>query len=69
LDLEVNQQVIEKQIEDNVKNGHEYARLIETPYWSLMLDRQVLKIEGNLIGHKSFLPQEVVQQEIWITGF
>jgi hypothetical protein len=54
--LEANRQVIEKQIEDNLENGEEYAWLKETPYWNLMLDRQVLRIEEILIGHMSFLP-------------
>ncbi len=39
LDLEANRQVIEKQAYDNLENGEEYARLIETPYQNLMLDR------------------------------
>ncbi len=38
LDLEENWQVIERQIEDNLENGEEYARLIETPYRNVMLD-------------------------------
>jgi hypothetical protein len=33
-----------------------------------MLDRQVLKIEERLMGHMSFLPQEVVRWDIWIGG-
>jgi hypothetical protein len=37
--LEANQHVIEKQIEDNLENGEEYARLTKTPYRNLMLDR------------------------------
>jgi hypothetical protein len=37
--LDVNQQVIERQIKDNLDNGEEYARIIETPYQNLMLDR------------------------------
>jgi hypothetical protein len=32
LDLEANQQVIERQTNDNLENREEYARLIETPY-------------------------------------
>jgi len=31
LDLEANQQVIERQIEDTFENGEEYARLPKTP--------------------------------------
>jgi hypothetical protein len=38
LDLEENWQVIERQIEDNLENGEEYARFIETPYRNVMLD-------------------------------
>jgi hypothetical protein len=37
--LDANQQVIEEQAYDNLENGKEYARLIETPYQNLMLDR------------------------------
>jgi len=40
LDLDANQQVIERQIKDNLDNGEEYARIIETPYQNLMLDRR-----------------------------
>jgi hypothetical protein len=39
LDLEPNQQVIERQIEYNLENGEEYASLTETPYQNLMLDK------------------------------
>jgi hypothetical protein len=41
--LEANYQVIESQIENNLENGKEYARLIKTPYQNLMLDRRILK--------------------------
>jgi hypothetical protein len=44
------------------------ARLIETPYQNLMLDKEVLRIEERSTGHRSFLPQEVVQQDVWIKG-
>ncbi len=30
-----------------------------------MLDKKVLRIEEKLVGHKPFLPREVVQHEIW----
>jgi hypothetical protein len=33
-----------------------------------MLDKQVLKTKEKHVGHMSFLPQEVVQCEIWIGG-
>jgi hypothetical protein len=56
--LEANRQVIERQIENNLENGKEYARLIETPYWKLMLDIQVFKTKERLVGHGSFLPQK-----------
>jgi hypothetical protein len=32
LDLEENYQVTKRKIEDNLKNGKEYARITETPY-------------------------------------
>ncbi len=51
------------------QNGKEYARLIETPYRNLMLDRWILKTKEKIIGHKLFLSQEVVQCEIWIGAF
>jgi hypothetical protein len=66
--LEANQQVIEKQIENNLENGKEYARLTETPHWTLMLDRRVIRTKERLAGHRSFLPQEVVQCEVWTRG-
>jgi len=33
-----------------------------------MLDRRVLRIEERFARHRSFLPQEVVQCEVWTTG-
>jgi hypothetical protein len=39
LNLEANQQVIERQIDDNLEYGNEYIGLIETPYRNLMLDK------------------------------
>jgi hypothetical protein len=58
--LEANWQVIKRQKEDNSENGKEYVWLTKTPSQNLMLDRQVLIIKERLVGHKSFLPQEVV---------
>ncbi len=69
MNLEANWQVNEKHIEDNVGNGQEYAGLTKTLYWSLMLDKQVPRIEERPIGHRSFLPQEVVWWEVWTWGF
>jgi hypothetical protein len=60
VDLEANRQVIENQTKDNFENGEEYVGLTETPYQSLMLDKQALKTKERPTGHKSFLPQEVV---------
>jgi hypothetical protein len=68
LDLEANWQVVKSKTKDNLENGEEYVRLIETPYRNLMLDRQVLRIKERLIGHNLFLPQEVVRQDIWTGG-
>ncbi len=34
-----------------------------------MLDIQVLRTKERHVGHKSFLPQEVVRHDIWIRGF
>jgi hypothetical protein len=48
LDLEANHQVTKRLTKDNFENGKEYARLTKTPYWNLMLDRKILKIEGRL---------------------
>ncbi len=68
MDLEANYQVIESQIENNLENGEEYARLIKTPYQNLILDRQILKTEERLAKHMSILPQEVIRWDIWIEG-
>jgi hypothetical protein len=68
LDLEANWQVIEKQTKDNLENGEEYAGLTKIPYHNLMLDKQVRRIEERPMGHKSFLPQEVVRCEVWTRG-
>jgi hypothetical protein len=56
------------QTEDNIENGKEDVRLTKTPYWNLMLDRRVLRIEKRPMGHKSFLPQEVVWHDVWTRG-
>ncbi len=61
LDLEANQQVIEKQIEGNFENGKEYVRLTKTSFHNLMLDKQFLKTKEGLVEHKSFILQEVVR--------
>jgi hypothetical protein len=66
--LEGNRQVIENQIKYNFENGKEYARITETPYKNPMMDRQVLIIEEKLVGHMSFLPLLVVQQDVWTWG-
>ncbi len=58
-----------RQIEDNLQNGKEYARIIKTLYQNLMLERQVLRTKERPIEHRLFLPQEVVQCEVWIHGF
>jgi hypothetical protein len=66
--LKTNRQVIESRIEDNFENGEEYARLIKTPFQNPMLDRQVLRTKKKHVGHSPFLPQEVVQQDVWTKG-
>ncbi len=43
----------------NLENGEEYVGIIETPYWNLTLDRQILKTKKRHARHRSFLPQEV----------
>jgi hypothetical protein len=68
LELEADPQVIERQKKYNIENGEEYVGLIETPYWNLMWDKRVLKINERPTRHKSFLPQEVVRHEIWTGG-
>ncbi len=67
--MEANCLITKKQTKDNLKNGEEYVGLIKTPYWNPMLDRSVLRIKERPKGHKSFLPQEMVQCEVWIGGF
>jgi hypothetical protein len=56
LDLEVDHQAIERRTKNNLENGKEYAELTKTPYWNLMLDRRVLRIEQRPTKHKLFLP-------------
>jgi len=56
LDLDANQQVIESLTENNLENGEEYVRFIETPYWNLMLDRRVLITKERHAGHMLFIP-------------
>jgi hypothetical protein len=69
LDLEANHQGIEGQIKNNHENGREYEKFIKTPYWNLMLNRQVLRTKERHVRHKLFLPREVVRCEIWTGGF
>jgi hypothetical protein len=52
--LEANRQVIQRQTKDNFDNGKEYVGLTETPFQNLMLDRQVLRTNEKLVGHKCF---------------
>jgi hypothetical protein len=66
--LEVNRQVTAREIENNLENGEEYAKLTKTPYQNLMLKMGVLRIEKRPTWHKSFLPQEVVKCEVWNNG-
>jgi hypothetical protein len=33
-----------------------------------MLDRQVMRTKERLVGHRSFLPQELVRREVWTSG-
>jgi hypothetical protein len=66
--LESNQKNIEKHVENNLENGKEYAGLIKTQYQNLMLDKRVIIIKERLVRHKLFIPQEVVQREVWIGG-
>jgi hypothetical protein len=65
LDLEANRQVIKRQIEDNIENGEEDARLTETPYRNLMLDKWVLRTKERQVRHMLFLPQKVVWWDLW----
>jgi hypothetical protein len=37
--------VLKGETKDNHANGKEYARITETPYWNLMLNKRVLKTE------------------------
>jgi hypothetical protein len=39
LELEAVWQVIENQIENNLENGEEYMRLIQTPYQIMILEK------------------------------
>ncbi len=66
--MESNHQSPKGITKDIHENGKGLAGIIKTPYWNLMLDRWVLRIEKILARHKSFLPQEVVRCEVWIGG-
>jgi hypothetical protein len=37
-----------------MKMGREYVGIIKTPYWNLMLDRPILRIEERHAGHIVF---------------
>ncbi len=68
LDLEANHQGPKGEIEYNHENGREYARITQTPYQNLMLDRWILRTKERPAKHMLFLPQEVVRSEVWIGG-
>jgi len=36
------------------------VKITQTPYQNIMLDKRVLKTKKRHVGHKLFLPQEVV---------
>jgi hypothetical protein len=61
LNLEANQQVIERQTYDNLEYGKEYAGLIKTPYLNLMLDKRVLRTKEKPKRHILFLPQDITR--------
>jgi hypothetical protein len=67
--LEVDRQITDRQTKYNLENGKEYAKLIKTPYWNLMLEKQVTKTEERPARHKLFLPEEMVRHEVWTWGF
>ncbi len=46
--MDANQQVIERQTNDNLEYGKEYAGLIKISYQNLMLDKRVLKAKERL---------------------
>jgi len=66
--LKASRQLIEKQTKDKFKNGEEYGRLIETTFQNLMLNKWLLRIEERFARNRSFLPQEMVQQDVWTRG-
>jgi len=41
--LEANREGLEGKTKDNHENGREYARITQTPYQNMMLDRRVLR--------------------------
>jgi hypothetical protein len=67
--LKANHQGLKGKIKDNYENGREYAGIKQTPYWNLMLDRQILRTKERPTRHRLFLPQKVVMHEVWINGF
>jgi hypothetical protein len=69
LDLEANRQGLEGKIINNHENGKEYVEIIKTPYWNLMLDRQVLRIKERHVGHMSFLSQGLVSMKYGLVVF
>jgi len=54
--------------ENNLENGEEYVGPTKTPYQNLMLDIWVLKTKERLMGHRLFLPQEVVWWDVLTRG-
>ncbi len=66
--MEANRQGLEKQIKVNHENGRKYAEITKTPYWNLMLDKQVMKTIERPTRHMLFLPQKVVRCEVWTNG-
>ncbi len=66
--MEANRQGPKWKTKDNLENGGEYAKITKTPYQNMMLDKWILRAKERPIGHRSFLPQEVVRHEVWTSN-
>jgi hypothetical protein len=50
----------DKQKKNLLKMKKSMSSLQKTPYWNLMLDKQILKTKERFTWHMLFLPQKVV---------
>ncbi len=55
-ELDGDSEFTKRETEDNLENGKEYVGITKTPYWNLMLDKQIWSTKEIHVGHRLFQP-------------